>query len=281
MLHQEFHIDATDGIKLYAQHLAPEAEPKAVICLLHGLGEHSARYSHVIRALTQAGYALITFDLRGHGRSGGPRGHTPSSDSFLYDIDRLLAEAGRRYPGKPCFIYGHSLGGLLALFYTLRRKPELAGVVTTGAGLKTPLIKQKLKVIFAKTFARVYPTMTLPTGLDPALLSHDPQVVKAYRDDPWVHDKASLAMASSSIQAIEWTMERAAEFAHPLFMLHGTDDQLTYPSGSQEFAQQVRGACTLRLWDGLYHEMHNEPEGDQVIGEIIQWLDHQLGSSKY
>jgi alpha-beta hydrolase superfamily lysophospholipase len=277
MLHHVFNIDANDGLKLYAQTMTPETEPKAVICLLHGLGEHSDRYSHVVRALTGAGYAVVTFDLRGHGRSGGPRGHSPSSDSFLNDIDSLLAEAAKRYPGKPRYLYGHSLGGLLALFYTLRRKPRLAGVVTTGAGLKTPLVMQKFKVTFAKTFAKLYPTMTMPTGLNPILLSHEPQVVNAYRNDPWVHDRASLAMASSSIQAVEWTIRHAAEFADPLLMMHGTADQLTYPTGSQEFAEQVQGACTLRLWDGLYHEIHNEPEKDQVIGEIVQWLDQQLG----
>jgi alpha-beta hydrolase superfamily lysophospholipase len=277
LLQHVFNIDATDGLKLYAQNLSPETEPKAVICLLHGLGEHSARYSHVARAFTAAGYAIVTFDLRGHGRSEGPRGHVPSGNSFLEDIDCLLAEAANRYPGKPCFLYGHSLGGLLALFYTLRRKPELAGVVATGAGLKSPLAEQKQKIAFAQVFAKLFPTLTIPTGLNPELLSHDPQVVEAYRKDPWVHDRASLAMASSTFRTLKWTMQHAAEFGPPLLLMHGTADQLTYASGSREFAEQVGEASKLHLWDGLYHEIHNEPEKDQVVGEIIQWLDHQLG----
>ncbi len=276
MLHNEFTIEANDGIKLYAQDMAPEATPKAVICLLHGLGEHSSRYPHVIRGLMEAGYAVLTFDLRGHGRSGGPRGHVPSSEAFLEDIDCMLAEAAKRFPGKPSFLYGHSLGGLLALFYTLRRKPKLAGVVATGAGLQTPLFEQKLKLTIAKTLANVLPALTLPTGLNAELLSHDPQVVQAYRDDPWVHDRASLAMGSSSFKVTEWTMEHAAEFEPPLLLMHGTADQLTYPSGSQEFTARVPADCTLRLWEGLYHEIHNEPEKDQVIAEIIQWLEDQM-----
>ena len=272
----QFAIQAKDDIKLYAQTWAPETEPKAVVCLIHGLGEHCGRYAHVAKALTEAGYAVLAFDLRGHGQSDGPRGHTPSGEAFLDDIDCLFAEAEKRYPGTPRFLYGHSLGGLLVLFYTLRRRPQLVGVISTSPGLHTPLIEQKLKVAFAKRMSAVLPTMTLPTGLDVGLLSHDPQVSQAYRDDPLVHEKASLAMASSMIQTIEWTMEHASEFKPPLLLIHGTADKLTYPSGSQEFAARVSGSCTLRLWGDLYHETHNEPEKEQVIAEIIQWMDSQL-----
>lgn len=272
----QFTIQAKDGLNLHAKTWPPEQPPKAVVCLVHGLGEHSGRYSHVAQALNHAGYAVLAFDLRGHGRSGGPRGHAPSSEAFLEDIDCLLETASRRYPGAPQFLYGHSLGGALVLYYTLRRKPGVAGVVSTSPGLRSPLVEQKLKVIFAKALAAILPAMTLPTGLEIELLSHDPQVVQVYKNDPLVHDKASLAMASSTIQAIEWTMKHAAEFEPPLLLVHGTEDKLTYPSGSQEFAARVGGRCTLRLWEGLYHETHNEPEKDLVIAEIIQWMDEQL-----
>lgn len=272
----EFAIQARDGLKLYAKSWAPEAPVKAVVGLIHGLGEHCGRYAHVAEALTQAGYAVVAFDLRGHGQSGGPRGHAPSAEAFLEDIDCLFAEIESRYPGLPRFLYGHSLGGLLALFYTLRRKPQLMGVVSTGAGLKSPLIEQKLKIAFANMMAAVLPSMTMQTGLNAALLSHDPDVVQAYRDDPLVHDRASLSMASSTIRATLWTMEHATEFQAPLLIIHGGDDQVTYPSGSEEFAARASGNCTLRLWGGLYHEVHNEPEKEQVLAEIIQWLDSQL-----
>jgi alpha-beta hydrolase superfamily lysophospholipase len=272
----QFTLLAKDNIKLHAKSWTPAAEPKAVVCLIHGLGEHCGRYSHVAEALNEADYAVLAFDLRGHGQSGGPRGHTPSSETFLEDIDCLFAEAEKRYPGKPRFLYGHSLGGSLVLYYTLKRKPPVAGVVSTGPGLHSPIMEQKLKLAFAKTMASVLPTMTLPTGLNADLLSHDPQVVQAYRDDPLVHDRASLAMASSTIRAIEWTMENASAFEPPLLLVHGAADQLTYPSGSQEFATRTSGTCTLRLWGDLYHELHNEPEKEQVIAEIIQWMDNQL-----
>ena len=272
----QFSIHTQDDINLYALDWAPQGEPKAVVCLLHGLGEHCSRYDHVARALNQAGYAMLAFDLRGHGRSGGPRGHAPSSEAFLEDIDHLFDQAEKRYPGKPLFLYGHSLGGILALYYCLRRKPDISGLVSTGAGLRSPLMEQKLKVAFANTMAAILPTMTLATGLNTEHLSREPQVAQDYRNDPLVHYKASLAMASSTIRAAQWTMEHAAEFNVPLLLMHGTADQLTYPSGSQEFSRRVSGSCTLRLWDGLYHEIHNEPEKEQVIAEIIRWMDNQL-----
>jgi alpha-beta hydrolase superfamily lysophospholipase len=219
---------------------------------------------------------VLAFDLRGHGQSGGPRGHAPSSQAYLDDMDCLLAEAVERYPGKPRFMYGHSMGGTLVLYYALNRKPQVNGLICTGSGLHSPLIEQKLKVSFAHAMASVLPTMTLPTGLNPNLLSHDPQVAQDYRNDPLVHGVASLAMASSTIRATRWTMEHADELSYPLLLMHGTADQLTFPSGSQEFARRVSEGCTLRLWDGLYHEIHNEREKDLVIAEMVQWMDHQL-----
>jgi len=272
----QFSIHTQDDINLYALDWAPQGEPKAVVCLLHGLGEHCSRYDHVARALNQAGYAMLAFDLRGHGRSGGPRGHAPSADAFLEDIDHLFVQAEKRYPGKPRFLYGHSLGGILALYYCLRRKQDISGLVSTGAGLRSPLMEQKLKVAFANTMAAILPTMTLATGLNTEHLSREPQVAQDYRNDPLVHYKASLAMASSTIRAAQWTMEHARELTCPLLLMHGSADQLTYPSGSQEFSRRVSGSCSLRLWDGLYHEIHNEPEKEQVIAEIVRWMDNQL-----
>jgi alpha-beta hydrolase superfamily lysophospholipase len=272
----QFSIQAWDGIMLHGVCWRPEAEPKAVICLIHGLGDHCGRYTHVAEAFNRAGYTVLALDLHGHGRSGGPRGHAPSSEAFLEDIDCLFAEAEKRYPGKPIFLYGHSMGATLALYYGLRRKPPIVGLIATGAGLRSPLLEQKLKVSIAHAMGSLLPTMTLQTGLNPELISHDPQVVQAYLNDPLVHNKASLAMASSTIRATQWTMEHAGELSYPLLLMHGSADQLTYPSGSQEFAGKVPGSCTLRLWDGMYHEIHNEPEGEQVIAEMIQWLDNQL-----
>ncbi len=136
MKHYAFKLRSQDGLQLIAQGWEPNGRVRAVICLLHGLGEHSGRFAHLARFLLPSGYAVMSFDLRGHGNSEGVRGHFPSIEQVRQDIDELITAAGERYVGIPGFLYGHSLGGILALNYVLERKPDLAGVVITSPGLK-------------------------------------------------------------------------------------------------------------------------------------------------
>lgn len=278
MEHKEYNWQAFDSLNLYAQEWKPEGESKAVICLVHGLGEHSGRYQHVAQFFIENGYAVLTFDLRGHGKSGGERGHADSFDSFLKDIDLLIQESEQRYPERPRFLYGHSLGGILVLNYTLARQPQINGVVATSAGLRTALHEQTLKVAFAKLAGTILPGVTMATGLDAEQISRDPVVVETYVRDPLVHDKATLAMARNTLQAIDWTFEHAGQFHLPLLLIHGTADKIAYAHGSQQFAELVKGDCTLKMWEGLFHETHNEPEQNQVMSFILDWLNNHLAS---
>lgn len=265
---------------VFARCWEPEAEPRAVVCLVHGLGEHSGRYAHLGRYLNRAGYSLLALDLYGHGKSGGQRGHLPELKTYLQQIDLLLEEAQRKWPGKPRFLYGHSMGGLLVLNYTLQEKPALAGVIVTSTGLRTALEEQKAKVVLVRLLGSVWPTLVIPSGLDPTGLSRDPEVIHAYRTDPLVHDRCSAGWGRIMLSVQEWDREHAAEFPPiPLLLMHGTRDELAYPEGSRKFASQVPGGCTLKLWEGLYHETHNEPEQEQVFQFLVEWLDEQLRST--
>jgi acylglycerol lipase len=266
-----------DGLEIYSQSWEADTAPtRAAICLVHGLGEHCGRYIHLAEHLTSHGFAMVAFDLRGHGKSAGIRGHVASSEEFLVEIDRLLLEASRRYPDKPRFLYGHSLGGLLVLYYALKRKPDLAGVIASGAGLRSSLEKQALKIALIKTLASIAPERLTATGLNAEHLSRDPEVVRDYKADPLVHDRASFSLAKGSLQLIPWTFQHAAEFSLPLLLMHGTEDQITYPAGSQEFAELVKCDCTLKLWEGLYHETHNEPEKEEVMNFVVGWLESKI-----
>jgi acylglycerol lipase len=274
-------IEATwegrDGIEFYMLGWEPDgSRPKGVVALIHGLGEHTGRYAHVGNALTGSGYALIGCDLRGHGKSSGPRGHFPSLEAVLQDLRQEFQQITRRHPETPQFMYGHSLGGVLALAYALQYSGGLKGAIVTGVGLRSPLLEQKAKVAMANVLGSLLPSLTISTGLDPTTISRVPDVVKKYVNDPLVHDRTSLGLGRATLAAIDLCFTRAGQFPLPLLLMHGTDDKLVYPSGSEEFAKRARegGAdVTLKLWEGLHHEIHNEPEQTEVFRTIIDWLD--------
>jgi alpha-beta hydrolase superfamily lysophospholipase len=277
MEHTQMEWTSPDGIKFYGQAWEPDAPPRAVVALVHGLGEHSGRYAHVAEALNRAGYALMAFDLRGHGKSTGQRGHAPSYEALMQDIDRFLGEVDRRFPGRPRFLYGHSLGGGLVLNYVLRRRPQLAGVVATGSALRSPLEQQTFKVTMARLLSGILPTMTMHSGLSAEALSHDPQVVQAYVNDPLVHDLATPRLAVEGFAAGHWALEHAAEFPPvPLLLMHGSADAICFADGTRDFAGKVPGDCTLKIWEGLYHEVHNEPQKGEVLGYLVDWLNAHL-----
>lgn len=299
MSHIEFTKQSPDNLPIYFQGWQPEKQIQAVVCLVHGLGEHTGRYAHVAAALNDANIALLGFDLRGHGKSGGPRGHTPSYDALMDDIGRLLDEAATRYPGQPRFLYGHSLGGNLVLNYALRRchadstsigagglrngsrdlqspgAGEVAGVVSTSPFLRVANPLPPLKVALAKVMNKLQPGMQMANGLALDGLAHDPEVIRAYMSDPLVHNKISVRLATGMLEAGEWALAHAAEFPVPLLLVHGTADKLTSAPASQEFAARAGDKCTLKLWEGFYHETHNEPGKAEVLGFMIDWLNRR------
>jgi alpha-beta hydrolase superfamily lysophospholipase len=262
-----------EGTRFYSKAWEPDPAPKAAVALVHGLGEHAGRYAHVGEAFSQAGYALVALDLRGHGRSGGPRGHVPSAEVYLRDIDLLLEHVRERYRDLPVFLYGHSLGAILVLYYGLRRKPSLAGVIASGPALHSDLENQPVKVMLAKILGGLAPAATVPSGLDASKLSHDPEIERLYRSDPLVHDRTSLGFGKAMLAVNRWTLQHAAEFPLPLLLVHGAEDAIAFPSSSREFAAAAGDRATLLIWEGMYHETHNEPGKAEVLKAILQWMD--------
>jgi acylglycerol lipase len=275
----ESKFEGTGDDTFYVQGWEPDSQPKAVVVLVHGLGEHVGRYAHVGKALTDAGYALIGFDLRGHGKSDGARGHFPSLAVVMQDIHQFFQFISQRHPNLPQFLYGHSLGGLLSLTYIVQNKAGLKGVIVTGAALRSALQEQKVKIAMVNILGMLLPALIIPSGLDTATISRDKAVVNKYVNDPLVHDKTSLGLGRSALTAIDVCFANANEISQPLLIMHGKADKLTFASGSEDFARfagERNKDVTLKLWDNLYHEIHNEPEQAEVFKVMVEWLDKHL-----
>ena len=275
----ESKFEGNNGINFYIRGWDPtNNRPKALLSLIHGLGEHTGRYLHVGKSMTDAGYALVGFDLRGHGKSSGARGHFPSLSAVMQDMRQFSKFLVQRYPDVPHFLYGHSLGGLLSLTYALQYPAGLNGVIVTGAALRSSLQEQKNKIAMVNLLGSVLPNITFPSGLDAATISRDADVVKKYTNDPLVHDKTSLGLGKAALKAIEQCFVHAKEFTPPLLIMHGADDKLTYPSGSEDFAKlaEANHDVTLKVWNGLYHEIHNEPEKAAVFKVMVDWIEKHL-----
>jgi alpha-beta hydrolase superfamily lysophospholipase len=272
----EFSWKTNDGLNIYAKEWKPDGNVKGVVALVHGLGEHIGRYDHVAEAFGKAGYAMVGFDQRGHGKSDGIRGYE-SYDNAMEDITRNIQNARDRYPGIPVFLYGHSLGGNLVLYYALTQKPELKGVIATSPGLATAEPLAPALLFVTKLLYRLAPSAKIKNGLDLAGLSHDPQVAEKYVADPLVHSFISPRLALDMLNAGNYCVEHASEFPLPLLLMQGTADRLVSPKRTKDFAIAAPlSKITYKEWEGFFHEMHNEPQKADVINTMIGWMDQEI-----
>ena len=268
---------SSEGLNIFGRGWELDRTPGAVVCLVHGLGEHIGRYEHVGAVFTAAGYALFGFDQRGHGRSEGPRGHTPSYESLMDDIGNLLTQARSRYPGVPCFFYGHSLGGNEVINYVMRRKPGILGVIATGPWLRLAFQPSAWQVALGRMMNRIAPGFTQASKLDATALSRDQKVVEGYVNDPLVHDRISARMFVEAYSSGEWALAHASGFSLPLLLMHGKADRITSAAASREFAERNGSNTALHILEDLYHEIHNEPEKTEVFKTMITWMDAAPG----
>lgn len=277
---QEFNWKTADGLKLYGKYWSPDEDIKAVICLVHGMGEHVNRYVPLAEFLANNGYAVIGFDQRGHGKSEGKRGHTPSYDLLMTSIDDLIQQATEKFPGVPKVLYGHSMGGNLVANYVLKKNPAIAGVIISSPWLKLAFDPPAIQVSLGKVVNKMFPGFTQSTKLDTKAISTLADEVKKYEDDPLVHDKISTMFFLSVHEQGLWALEHAAEFHLPLLMFHGSADQLTSSKASREFADKVKTNVTYKLFEGAFHETVNDFTRSQVFALVKDWLDETVKAHK-
>jgi alpha-beta hydrolase superfamily lysophospholipase len=272
MNHRETELEGVGGIGLFSQSWLPDTPPRAVVVIAHGAGEHSGRYAHVAARLVDEGYAVYALDHRGHGRSAGHRAVIDRMDNAVEDLDRLVTTAASEQPGVPIFLVGHSMGGTIALRYAIAHQDRLTGLI-----LSAPLAALEAASPVTRLIARLLSALTPRLGLfavDPELVSRDPAVVKAYADDPLVHHgripARTIAELAAAVQSLPNTV---GSITLPTLIMYGSGDHLAPPAGSMMLNDRIGAAdTTLKTYDGLYHEILNEPERDAVMDDMCSWL---------
>ncbi len=277
MEHKEGTFQGADGIDLYCQYWREDKETRAVLAIIHGFGEHSGRYANVVNHLIPQSYAIYGFDLRGHGRSPGQRGHINSWDEYREDVRALLQMASRREPNLPVFILGHSMGALIALDYLLHDPAGLRGAIISGVPLEPVGVSKPFLVLLARVLSRVWPSFSFPLGLDPKGISRDTDVVKAYEADPLVHGTTTARWGTEILKTIEWVKAHAAAVSIPSLLIHGGSDPLNSPNGTRSFYEKiVFPDKEMKIYPGSYHEAHNDRDFLQVMNDMGLWLHRHI-----
>jgi len=276
MQQHTFHLSTEDRMQLYVQVWQPFQKPKAVICLVHGIGEHSSRYHKWAEQFVQQNYAVISFDQRGHGLSSGKRGVISSYQNLMDDIDRILEEANNLFQDIPCFLYGHSMGGGEVLNHLIRRKSNYLGVISTSPWIITQAAPPKIAMLFLRLLNKLIPLFRIKTSFDSKMLSHNEEVARKYNEDKLVHHMVSFRLFVDAYDAGYHIMQNSAKITKPLLLLHGSDDQITDPQASKKIAAEIPNCCTFIEYEKAYHELHNDFCSNQAFSDIVKWLELQL-----
>lgn len=274
MKHQGFELLCHEQ-KLFGQSWQTE-DPRAVIVLVHGMGEHSGRYSFsLVPQLLSAGYTVFATDHFGHGHSKGKRGHCPGYEAVLDSIELTIKKARESFPDLPIFLYGHSMGGNAVLGYAMKRKPRIQGVVSTSPFLKMAFNPPVWKLAMGKLLGVVFPSVTMPSGLNPQHISRDPKEVKKYIEDPLNHDKVSPNFVFPFISMGEWIVSHPDELEVPALLCHGTGDMITSHWATKALGKQLKNV-RMELFEGGYHELHNDYDKEKLFEVVLHWLDQTL-----
>lgn len=273
MKHEESTFAGTDGINLFYQTWQPEEPAKATLVIVHGLGEHGGRYMNVVNHLVPKGIAIYALDHRGFGRSEGKKGFINDWSEFREDLRIFVQMVQEKAGERPFFLLGHSMGGCVTCDYVLHYPDGLTGVILSAPAvgkLDVPAVLAFLSAILSK----ILPSIAVSTGLDASTISRDPTAVEAYLNDPYVHDKGTPRLGTELPKAAMWNMDHAAEFKPPLLMIHGDKDELVNVENTRQFFDKVaQPDKKLIIYEGGYHESHNDIHHEQVVVDIENWLE--------
>ncbi len=279
---QETQCNTPDGVALFRRTWLPEGQPCGVFALVHGLNEHSGRYDWLAELLTRDGWVVCAIDLRGHGKSSGPRLWVAQFDEYLDDVVALLREVRAEYPDKPLFLFGHSLGGAIVTRLVIARPSELgelnvAGLILSGPALCIghrvfPLLRR-----LAQFASRVWPTLRL-VRMGGRYMSRNPDVVRQFRRDPLVfHGRFPVRTGAEILRTADRLPDDFEKVDVPFLVMHGTADVVTDPEGSRQLYRRAASTDkTLHLYDGFYHEVLTDIGHERVVGDLRAWLRERV-----
>ncbi len=275
MVEEGFNIITTGGLNLFGKAFLPEGEPKAIVCIVHGLSEHSGRYTHVAKKFTESQVGVYIIDLRGHGKSEGKRGHG-SISKMLYDVQELVVLARRDFNDLPIFLFGHSMGGSLVANYLIRLiSSEISGAILSSPWFELAFKEPSFQLFLGKIIKNIFPATTFSDGLKPSQLAHDEEVGIAYSKDPLVHSRISARLFFDIKAAGKFALDRASLIEIPLLVAHGGDDPITSKKASEEFASKAVKS-EFKIWNESKHESHNDQHKDEVVAYYVNWVLKKL-----
>lgn len=262
---------------LYFQYWQPEEQARAVILLVHGAGEHCARYQHFAAYFCAHGFAVAGLDHIGHGKSDGQYGFVERFEDHLVSLENYRQQVERDFPGLPMILLGHSMGGLISSLFLLEHQHQFVACALSGPAIKTDLQPPLIQILLIRLLSRLSPRLGV-LQLDAAGVSRDQAVVDAYCADPLVfHGKMSARMVAEMFAGMHRIQAEAKSITLPLLLLHGGEDAMTAPSGSRFLYDQVSSQeKQLKIYPGLYHEIFNEPEHEEVFADLLAWCEDRL-----
>jgi acylglycerol lipase len=277
MYHEMDLFLSSDGLKIMTECWLPE-QRKALVVVVHGYGEHSGRYRHVVKALAEAGYGVFTLDHRGHGKSDGLRAHFENFDQPIHDLDDYVEIIRVRQKGEPIYMLGHSMGALITLAYALKHPDSLEGIVVSAAPVNADANVSKALVFTGSILTNVIPKMPLLKLVPLDTLSRDPDVIRAFETDPLTYKgNMRVRLGTELNNTAKWVRERLSELHLPVLVLYGEADQLVNPSGSRLVYDKAGSKDKkIKSYHNLRHEIMNEPERATVLKDIIAWLDNHV-----
>jgi alpha-beta hydrolase superfamily lysophospholipase len=273
MKHDEGYFKNSADLGIFHQAWLPEKEVKAVLLVVHGFAEHSGRYMNIVNRFVPDGYAVYGLDHPGHGRSDGARACVGSFDDYTTTLAEFACMVSAWQPGKPVFLVGHSMGGLIGALHLIDHQHELKGAILSGPGVKVPDNISRITIFMGKVVSLIMPRLGI-IKLEEEAVSRDADVLAAYRNDPLVyHGKVTARLGAEMIKAMLRVEAEAFRITLPLLILQGTGDRLVPSAGAQMLYDRVSSPDKkLIFYEGFYHEVFNEPEHDRVLADVGKWL---------